>query len=79
MGRLLRIRDCGYVDAESNELVLFNGFQSRNRAGVHHKTHVRFYTEEDEAHGEVPTPYYRRGTADDFDIPFGRSGGNLTM
>ncbi len=66
--RLPRRRDYGHMDAESNELVLSNQFQSITRADVHRKCHVRFYTEEDKARGKIPPPYCRRGTADHFYI-----------
>ena len=66
--RLLRKRGYGHVDAEPNELVLSNEFQSITRADIHRKCHVRFYTEEDKARGNVPPPYCRRGTADHFYI-----------
>ena len=66
--RLLRKRDCGHMDAESNELVLSNEFQSIDRADVHRKCHVRFYTEEDKSRGNIPPPYCRRGVGDHYYI-----------
>ena len=66
--RLLRKRGYGHVDAEPNELVLSNEFQSINPADIHRKCNVRLYTEEDQASGNIPVPYCRRGTADHFYI-----------
>lgn len=65
--RLLRKRDYGHMpDAEPNELVFSNEFQSIKRADIHRKCHVRFYTEDDKARDNIPPPYCRRGTADHF-------------
>ena len=66
--RLRRKRYYGHMDAESNEVVLSNEFQSITRADVYRKCHVRFYTEEDKATGSIPPPYCRQGTGDHFYI-----------
>ena len=66
--RLLRKRYYGHIDADSNELVLSNEFQSIIRADVHRKCHVRFYTEEDKTRKSIPPPYCRQGTGDHFYI-----------
>ena len=66
--RLLRRRDHGHMDAESNELVLSNKFLSITRDHIHRRCHVRFYTEEDKARGNIPPPYCRRGSADHYYI-----------
>ena len=66
--RLIRRRDHGHMDAEANELILSNKFQLVNRADVHRKCYVRFYTEENKACSKIPAPYCRRGTADHFYI-----------
>ena len=64
--RLLRKRDCGHMDAECNELIFSNKFQSIAYADVHRKCHVRIYTQEDKIRGNIPPPYCRRGMADHF-------------
>ena len=66
--RLLRMRDYGHMDAEPNELVISNKFQSITHTDVHRKCHVRFYTEEDKALGQIPPPYCRRGSSDHYYI-----------
>ena len=66
--RLLRKRCYGHMDADCNEVVLSNKFQSIARANIYRKCHVRFYTEEDKARGSIPPPYCRQGTGDHFYI-----------
>ena len=66
--RLLRMRDYGYMDAEPNELVISNKFQSITHTDVHRKCHVRFYTQEDKTLGQIPPPYCRRGNSDHYYI-----------
>ena len=57
-------RDCGYVDAEPNELVLTEKFDIIPAAYVHRPCQVRFYTEDDRLQQRIPVPYSRQGTAD---------------
>ena len=66
--RLLRRTDYGHINAEPNELVFTNQFQYLDRADIHRKCHVRFYTDSDKAQGNIPPPYCRHGTADHFYI-----------
>lgn len=66
--RLLRMRDYGHMDAEPNELVISNKFQSVTRTDVHRKCHVRIYTQEDKTLGQIPPPYCRQGNSDHYYI-----------
>lgn len=56
------------IHIESNELVYTSVVEDIPITSVHRPCHIRFYTKEEKARGEIPAPYCRQGTADCFFI-----------
>jgi DNA (cytosine-5)-methyltransferase 1 len=56
------------IHIEPNELVYTSVVEDIPIASVHRPCHIRFYTKEEKAQGNIPAPYCRQGTADCFFI-----------
>jgi len=56
------------INIEPNELVYTSVVEDIPIASVHRPCHIRFYTKEEKAQGNIPAPYCRQGTADCFFI-----------